>query len=198
MSAAAPVHTIHAEAPPIRVTDVHAEYGRFDAIIAEAEAIAKAVVEAKIDKTEHKKIDELLAKLQTKHRDFNASFPIPMRMIVQKQDFSRDVFVKYLRYYQSVTREESKISLAPFSTKQRFLEVQAEYCVMCAKHANPKYDHKRLQQYRTDTIARLVAEDKKITKIQEQILAEDKKRKDEAADLARKEILKLALAAKAK
>ncbi len=162
---------VRADAPPMKVTNLTAKFATTETILAEAETIHKEVKEANLDRKDHKAIDALHGKLQKKYANFSTSFPVPLREFVQTHRYNKDVFAKYLKYYQDKTKNAPKTG-SVFSSRREFLEVQAEYLIMYIKNSRPKYDMKKIRDLRSDTIHRLEKEDVEIQHIQEEVAAE--------------------------
>lgn len=157
--AAAPLHVVPAtgEVPSqlvqgevdVEATLSSAKYANIDDLAQEADAIWEEVKKANISVHDHTKTDELLKRLQQEHKDFQTSFPVPMRWSVQRRAYSSSAFRKFLQYYQSCTKQEAYAQAAEktkgrpptvFTTRRKFLETQAEYIVFLFKESRSLVD----------------------------------------------------------
>jgi hypothetical protein len=112
--------------------------------------------------------DKLLEKLQAEHRDFSLSFPIILRWMVQMRLYKPRTFKLYL----------IKHATADFSSREKFLEMQAEYLVLLFKSNNRNVTADDVRRYREECVKKLLEEDKKFMEVQEEVAAQ---RKAEAA-----------------
>ncbi len=112
---------------------------------------------------------DLLARLQEKHADFNHTFPLVLRWMVQLRVFKPKAFKRYLLKHAATS----------VSSREEFLRLQAEYPVFVFRetHAHPSEDDVR--RYRDELVAQLLEEDKTFVELQKKALAEV-----EAQDLA--------------
>lgn len=180
-----PSAIIHGEAPPIRMVSSDARFGTYDDIIKQANAIWEEIKKSPTLASDEKGNDNLLSAMQEKYKDFGISFPIPLRWAVQARVYDSGAFRKFLTYYQTQTKTAPGTGGAVFDTRDRFLEVQAEYLVYIQKAQNPHYDMERLRKYREYVNAQLKKEDKDFAKIQEEVaealrqseVEQDKKRR---------------------
>ena len=101
----------------------------------------------------------LLAKLQEEFKDFGTSFPIVLRWMVQMRVYSKKALLKYLLKHAS----------ADLSTRQGFLELQAEYLVLLQREQSAHPNEKQLQQYRASIIKVLLEEDREFMEVSKQV-----------------------------
>lgn len=106
--------------------------------------------------------DALLEQLQAEFSDFNQSFPLVLRWMVQMRQFSARAFKKYLLQHAA----------AKLDTREAYLRLQVEYLVLLyrATHAHP--DELYVRRYREALVEQLLAEDKAFMKLQEQVEAD--------------------------
>jgi hypothetical protein len=128
-------------------------------IIKIAREIWKRVTESKVAKEDDAANDRLLEVLQTDYKDFNISFPIVLRWMVQMRKFSAKAFEKYLL----------KHATAKLDTREEFLELQAEYLVLLHREENRHSDENVIRRYRASLVKQLLEEDKVFIEMQKQV-----------------------------
>lgn len=180
---------VDVQAPPVRVVGATHRAGTVEQIMGEASDIWRKVKSSGIDEKDEKGNDDLLTKFQEEHKDFAVSFPVPLRWIVQARQFHPEAFRKFLAYYQKATKPGAAANPggAVFDTRQKFIETQAEYLVFLQKALFPKYDMRRVREYRKHVLKMLLEEDKEFSKIQEEVAEELKE--EQALDKKRRAAL---------
>jgi len=122
--------------------------------------------------------DRLLETLQEEYKDFNTSFPLVLRWMVQMRKFNAKAFEKYLL----------KHAAAKLDTRVAFLELQAEYLVLMYREENRHPDEAFVRRYRASLVEQLVEEDKTFLKLQAQV-EEDLEARAAEVDLDRRKRL---------
>ena len=128
-----------------------------------------------------KELNDRLVILQTKYNDFNSSFPLILRWMVQMRKYNELVFRKYLM----------KHSTTKLDTRESFLILQAEYLVLMYRHENKKINKTSIQSYREFIIKTLLDEDKEFMEIQEDVEKEMEKTKKENDNARRKKLFEI-------
>lgn len=146
---------------PVKTT-LSSSHATPDEIVDIAKQIWRKVAESKIAIDDNAGNDQLLESIQTEWKDFNASFPIVLRWMVQLRKFNMRAFKKYLLKHASATLD----------TREAFLELQAEYLVYLYREEHAHTDETHIRQYRTVIVTQLLDEDKEFLKIQKQVEAE--------------------------
>jgi hypothetical protein len=128
-------------------------------VIAIANQIWKRVTSSGINKKDTAGADRLLETIQAEFKDFNASFPLVLRWMIQMQKYNSKAFEKYLLMHSS----------AKLDTREAFLELQAEYLVLLyrAEHHHP--DENFVRRYRKSIVQQLLEEDKMFIEMQKQV-----------------------------
>jgi len=103
--------------------------------------------------------DTLLETLQGDFKDFNTSFPLILRWMVQMRKFSPAALKKYLM----------KHSATKLDTRESFLELQAEYLVLLYREEHRHPDENFVKRYRTNLVKTLLEEDKAFADMQKQV-----------------------------
>jgi hypothetical protein len=155
----------------------------------------KQVTASGVDERDEKGSDALLVKMQDEHKDFAISFPIPLRWIVQARQYRRDAFAKFLLFYKKATMESSSKGTV-FSSKQRFLEVQAEYLVFLRKALDPKRPASEYKAFRKEIVESLVKESERFEKIRKEVDEEFKKEQAVADKKRRDDLYNILLASR--
>ena len=109
------------------------------AIGAIAKEIWQRITKSKVAIEDNPGNDRLLEALQAEFADFNKSFPLVLRWMVQMRKFRPKAFKKYLLKHAS----------AKLDSRQAFLELQAEYLVLLYREEHSHPDERHVQQYRT-------------------------------------------------
>jgi hypothetical protein len=155
-------------------------------LIAMARKIWKQVARSGIAPGDDAGNDKLLEKIQAENKDFNTSFPIVIRWMVQMRRFSSAAFEKYLM----------KHATAKLDTRRSFLELQAEYLVYVWRedHRNP--DEKVVRRYRDSIVEQLLEEDKAFLELQKQVSEEVANQAEKIGQARRAQLLEFLLAQK--
>jgi hypothetical protein len=106
-----------------------------------------------------KALDELLEQIQTDNYDFNLSFPIVLRWMVQMRKYRAKAFEKYLM----------KHSATPLDSKEKYLELQAEYLVLLYREEHPHCDESYIREYKSSLVKHLLEEDKAFMEMHKKI-----------------------------
>lgn len=153
-----------------------------DELVEIANRIWVEVEKSGVEKEDDAGNKELLSRLQKEFKDFNLSFPITLRWMVQLRKYSEVAFRKFLLHHAA----------ANLSTREGFLELQAEYLVQIYKHEHKHPDERAVKAYRKDIVAQLIKEDKdfleKHSKAEKEI-EEEERRFNEAKKRAIYDIL---------
>jgi DNA-directed RNA polymerase beta subunit len=134
-----------------------------DELVKMATQIWQSVKKSGVKASDDKGNDALLEKLQTAHHDFNLSFPIVIRWMVQRREFNAHAFRKYLLKHAHAKE---------LNTRRGYLELQAEYLVLLYMETHPRYDTKAVGVYRDAIIAHLVEEDEEFERIEKEVKEE--------------------------
>jgi hypothetical protein len=143
-----------------------------------ARQIWRRVTESKVAKEDDAGNDRLLESIQGEYKDFNTSFPLVLRWMVQMRKFNAKAFEKYLM----------KHATAKLDTREAFLELQAEYLVLLYREEHRHPDENYVRQYRAAIVKQLLEEDKTFLDLQKQV-EEDLARQDSAVDHDRRQRL---------
>lgn len=130
------------------------------------------------DPMPEEKADELLAELQAEYKDFNTSFPLVLRWMVQMHQYSPKVFRQWLDRFARATND----------SREGFLTLQAEYLVMLYRELHPHTNDGRLREYRQALVKQLLDEDKEFTRIRGEVEA-DMAKQEAAQDAERRQAL---------
>jgi hypothetical protein len=103
--------------------------------------------------------DSLLERLQGEYKDFNISFPLVLRWMVQMRKFNAKAFEKYLL----------KHAAAKLDTREAFLSLQADYLVFLYREEHKHPNEAFIKRYRSSIIEQLLAEDKAFMEMQKQV-----------------------------
>ena len=122
-----------------------------------ANTIWDQIKKSKVDVQDENASEELLTLLQNEFKDFNNSFPLVLRWMVQTRQYSSAALSKYLK----------KHSTATLDTRESFLRLQAEYLVLLYKENNSHQNGAAIKNYRDSIVKQLLDEDKKFMKLQE-------------------------------
>ena len=143
-------------------TTMHISTATCEQIIDQANKIWKIVLERMDDKKLTKKSTsqdsqkkELLNELQDSYKDFNISFPIVLRWMVEAKKYKAKVFKQYLLKYAK----------AEFKTSEDFVKMQAEYLVCIFENDNPHVSQKNINKFRDTTVNAMLEEDREFKKI---------------------------------
>jgi hypothetical protein len=182
------------EAPPIRVTGLEAPTRTLDDVAVEADKIFKEVKDS--GATTPKDLDTLFHKKQEEYKDFSTSFPIPFRCIVQLRQYHPAAFRKFLAYYKRQAAAAAPGQLSVFPTRERFIEVQAEYVVFLYIEQTERCSPQAVNRYRDGVRKQLLEEDADFVKTFKEVDAEKEDIAKEAARLRREALLEHVLALK--
>lgn len=130
---------------------------------------------SEVIKTNPEHCDRLLGEMQKRYSDFNISFPLVLRWMVQMRSFSPKAFETFLRKYKD----------ADLSSREKFLELQAEYIVILYKQLHPHYDERAVKEYRKNLVKQLLDEDKEFIKVQKEV-EEEMSKLEESNDAERR------------
>lgn len=106
--------------------------------------------------------DRLLEQIQAEFVDFNQSFPIVVRWMVQMRRFSFRAFDKFLMKHAN----------RKLSSREDFLELQVEYLVLLHREDHPHESENVIKKYRSNLVQQLLDEDKLFVKISKEVEAE--------------------------
>lgn len=171
---------------PVTSTVRSAQRATPEQLVEMARGIWKEVADSGVPAGDNARNDELLERLQQKHRDFVESFPLVLRWMVQMRQFHPEAFRKYML----------KHATAKLDTRKAFLELQVEYLILLYRETHDHPDERHIRQYRESLIAQLFKEDEAFLQIQKDV-DEEISRKKVSNDLERREALfKLLIAQK--
>jgi hypothetical protein len=179
---------------PIKA-DVQSQNVSIENIISSAESIWREVLATGVtklpeDQAGNAKRDALLQELQRRETDFQSSFPIILRWMVQMGQYRRDAFHKYLLKYK-------KAMETGLADEKEYIVLQAEYLVLLFREQHPRTSPKDLDAYRKQVVKVLLKETDEFKKIQDEVAKELEALK-RADDLkARQELFALLTAKKA-
>ena len=114
---------------------------------------------SKVDPHDDAGNDALLARLQKEFKEFSISFPLVLRWMVQLRKFKSRVFKTYLL----------KHAASALTTREAYLELQAEYLVLMYRAETNHPTEKAVQQYRKMVIDSLMKEDKDFMALNDQV-----------------------------
>jgi hypothetical protein len=141
---------------------VHSDRATPEQIVTLAKKIWRAVKDSKVAENDDKGNDALLEKLQAEHTDFNQSFPLVLRWMVQVRQFNAKALEKYLL----------KHATAKLDTREEFLQLQAEYLVLLYRETHAHPDEGYVRRYRESLVTQLLEEDKAFLELQKQAEAD--------------------------
>jgi len=151
------------------------KHATVEEIVAISKQIWTKVVKSKFKKDDDENNDKLLEELQAEFKDFNISFPLVLRWMVQMRKFSVKVFEKYLLKHSS----------AKLNTREEFLELQAEYLVLLFREENSHPDENAVKRYRASIVKELLSEDKRFMELQKEV-EKDIEKQDSQTDVDRR------------
>ena len=128
-------------------------------LVAMAKKIWGKVGKSGVAKEDDKGNDALLEQLQAEFKDFNTSFPLVLRWMVQMRQFNAEALKKYLLMHAS----------AKLDTREGFLKLQAEYLVLLYRETHRHPDEGFVRRYRESLVRQLLEEDKSFLKMQKQV-----------------------------
>lgn len=137
----------------------HSKRATPEELVKMANGIWKTVLAANIPLENTKALDELLEQIQTDNYDFNLSFPIVLRWMVQMRKYRAKAFEKYLM----------KHSATPLDSKEKYLELQAEYLVLLYREEHPHCDESYIREYKSSLVKHLLEEDKAFMEMHKKI-----------------------------
>jgi hypothetical protein len=152
---------VYGDGPPVQAT-THTGHAAPEDIIAIGKQIWSRVCASGVGAKDDAGNDKLLTRLQNEFKDFNASFPIVMRWMVQMRQFNDKALHKYLL----------KHGTANLDTREAFLDLQAEYLVLLYREEHPRADRSFINQYRASLVAQLRKEDKEFMDMNATVEAE--------------------------
>jgi hypothetical protein len=144
---------------PITSTISSSKRATPDELVKLAQNIWKKIKESKVPKDDEAGNDKLLEILQDEFKDFNMSFPLILRWMVQMRKFSSKAFEKYLLKHASVKLD----------SREAFLELQADYLVLLYRSENAHPDESYVKKYRASIIKNLLDEDKLFLEVQKEV-----------------------------
>jgi len=147
-------------------------------IVALAKKIWRDINTSKVAKDDDSGNDALLGRLQAEYSDFNQSFPIVLRWMVQLRQFNAAALEKYLL----------KHATAKLDTREEFLRLQAEYLVLLYRETHRHPDENFVRLYRDSIVKQLLEEDKAFLEMQEQV-EDDLAQRAQAIDADRRKRL---------
>jgi hypothetical protein len=159
-AASAAAMTTYGEAP-VQMTS-SSQHATPEELVAIARQIWQQVQKSGITASDDKGNDALYEKLRLEFRDFGTTFPIPLRWMVQARKYNERAFTRYLAMYAK----------KPPSTRESFLEAQAEYLVFLYREENRGASAESVRKYRAEVVRRLTDEDKEFTAMQKEAEAE--------------------------
>jgi hypothetical protein len=130
-----------------------------DELVGMAKKIWAEVRRSKVGRKDDAANDELLERLQEKYKDFQTSFPIVLRWMVQRREFTEKAFRRYLVKHAS----------AKMDKREEFLELQAEYVIMLYRDTHPHANEEVVRRYRLEVNRHLKAEDKTFMDVSEEV-----------------------------
>ncbi|MDE2097431.1 MAG: hypothetical protein KGL39_09320 [Patescibacteria group bacterium] len=177
-------YEIHTDAPPVRVTSLEAKTQTLDKIIGEGNeiyaALQKDVADKKVAPGDYDGNKKLYESYHEAHKDFGTSFPIVLKTMVFMRKYSTEAFRKYLYYYKS-RAAPAGTSTGVFESRDKYLEVQAEYLVFLHKDEAKHYDTQTITNLRQQIVKKLKEEDKEFVETHKEVTEEDEARKTAAA-----------------
>jgi len=177
---------VFSDLPPISAHTAHKSSATPDEIVAIAKEIWSDISRSDVKESDDAGNEKLLTRLQAKYKDFTTSFPLVMRWMVQARKFSPKSFRKYL----------IKHSSADLSTREKFLDLQAEYLVLLFKEEHPKTTTRAIKIYRESIVKMLREEDKTFMAMNEEVETEMKNQQQDIDNERRNEIYRALLAKK--
>ena len=127
-----------------------------------ARKIWREVAASEIAKDDDAGNDRLLETIQVRYKDFNTSFPLVLRWMVQMRKFNARAFERYLL----------KHATAKLDTREAFLELQAEYLTLLYREEHRHADERGVREYRAAIVKQLLEEDKVFIDLQKQVEAD--------------------------
>lgn len=168
----------YGEAPPIRIVETKLKSEQIAEIVKQGAVIYSEVKESKIEPMDHDGNEALLKRLQDSHKDFNTSFPLVLRWMVQIRQFDEKVFTQFLNFYKKNAGGPNAMSVFP--TREKFLEVQAEYLVLMYRATHPRLTGDEIRTYRKNIVDQLMKEDKEFLDTHAEVEKERKALEEEA------------------
>ena len=124
-----------------------------------AQQIWKKIKNSPISAQTQDEEEKILREYQSEFADFNQSFPIVLRWMVQVRKFSSRAFGKYL----------TKHANTDLNSREEFLKLQAEYLVLLYREEHPHADELFVKNYRSSLIQQLLDEDKLFIEISKEV-----------------------------
>lgn len=144
---------------PVRAEVTNSGHATIEELIDMGRRIWHEVLESKVAKTDDKGNDALLTRLQSEFKDFNESFPIVMRWMVQMREFNTHALGLYLRKHASTKLD----------SREAFLTLQAEYLVLLYRETHRHPDEAFMNRYRDSIVKNLLDEDKAFVEMTAQV-----------------------------
>jgi hypothetical protein len=141
---------------------VEAPTASLQKVLDTANLIWKKVRRSNVPESDTAGSDALMLQLQTSHKEFATSYPIPLRWMVQAREYVPDVFEKFLK----------KCVKPMYKTRELFMAAQGEYLVLLYAHRNPRAKAGRLGRYRDSIVKTLRDDDDKFAEAQEEAKVE--------------------------
>lgn len=136
----------------------HTERASLEDILAIAKEIWARVNSSGVDVKDDAGNDKLLAEVQKEFKDFTASFPLILRWIVQARKYNYNALRKYLM----------KHAHTELNSREKLLELQAEYLVFIYREEHPRVSTKLIHEYRRRLVEQLHVEDKQFLEMHKQ------------------------------
>jgi len=122
--------------------------------------------------------EKILREFQSEFSDFNQSFPIVLRWMVQARKFNSRAFGKYL-----IKHANTKLD-----SREEFLKLQAEYLVLMYREEHPHANELFVKNYRSSLVQQLLDEDKLFIEISKEV-EKDMAEKNKEYDIDRRQKL---------
>jgi hypothetical protein len=187
MSASASEYTIGGDVP-LKVNVANKTTRSPDFICAEAERIWKAVKESGMlrQKDDSPARIKYLDDMQRKESDFQSSFPLVLRWMIQVGEYRPKAFYKYVLKY-------GKASQDGIPDEKAYMRLQAEYLVLLFTEKNPRENATQVNIYRERISQMLIDESESFQKMQAEAAAEMKAIKKDKDAKDRQEMYALLL-----
>jgi len=159
-----------------------------DELVALANDIWKKITSSGVSPGDEAGSDKLLETLQKEFGDFNASFPLVLRWMVQLRRYQPKAFRKFLLKYAA----------AKLNSREDFLRLQAEYPVFLYRAENKHPPESAVNKYRELVVKQLLDEDREFLEVQKQVEKELEERQKQFDSERRRELYALLLGAASK
>ena len=151
--------------------------GSVEQIVQIAKELWKKIKGLQNTDEENQRLNKELIK-ERKFKDFQTSFPIVYRWMLDGRQFNEKAFNKFLR------RHGKKM----WNNRKEFVEAQADYLVLLYQESHPRYDTKRVREYRSSMIEHLLEEDRKFDEMKEETKKEVEIADEKAGKIRRKQL----------